>query len=65
MGSPLVDSIAYTRVNSHSISGEGKRNGAIALKETATVENGILTLSYSIHSGDRVVATGVAVFEKT
>jgi len=63
-GSPAVDATAYTRVNSRSISGIGRKGGAIALTETATVENNILTLTYSIHSGDRVVATGVAVFEK-
>jgi hypothetical protein len=65
-GSPAADSIVYRRVSSNSISGTGKKNGAVTLMETVTVtpESRTLTLSYSIHSGAHVVAHGIAVFEK-
>jgi hypothetical protein len=65
-GSPIVETIAYTRTNRNSISGIGKKDGAVSLTETAAVdsEGRTLTLSYSIHLGAEVVASGVAVFEK-
>jgi len=65
-GSPVADTIAYERVSSNIISGTGKRNGGIALRETVIVspETHTLTLSYSILSGVLEVAGGVAVFEK-
>jgi hypothetical protein len=65
-GSPAADTIVYRRVSGNSISGTGKKNGAITLMETVTVapESHTLTLSYSIHSEAHVVASGIAVFEK-
>jgi hypothetical protein len=65
-GSPAADTIVYRRVSSNSISGTGKKNGAVTLMETVTVSpaNNTLALSYSIHSGTHVVAHGIAVFEK-
>jgi hypothetical protein len=65
-GSPAADTIAYTRVDQNTISGLGKKNGIISLTETVTVapENGILTLKYSLYAGSKVVANGIAVFEK-
>lgn len=65
-GSPAADMIAYTRVDQNTISGTGKKNGIVSLTETLTVpsENGTLTLTYSLHAGPKVVANGIAVFEK-
>lgn len=65
-GSTAADVIAYRRVNSHRISGTGRKEGVVTLMETVTVapDNSTLTLSYSVHSGDHVVASGIAVFEK-
>ena len=65
-GSPSADTLAYRRVSSNSISGTGKKNGDITLMETAIVApgNNTLTLSYSIHTGTHVVASGIAIFEK-
>ena len=64
-GSPAA-AVAYRRVSSNSISGTGKKDGVITLMETVTVapENNTLTLSYSIHSGAHVAASGIAVFER-
>jgi len=66
IGSPAADTIAYRRVSGNSISGTGRKNGVITLMETVTVapESNTLTLSYSIHSGAHVAASGIAVFEK-
>jgi hypothetical protein len=65
-GLPMADSIAYTRVNSHSISGTGKKDGVVSLTETVTVapDGARLTLIYSIQTGASQVARGIAVFEK-
>jgi hypothetical protein len=65
-GSPSADTLAYRRVSSNSISGTGKKNGDITLMEMAIVApgNNTLTLSYSIHTGTHVVASGIAIFEK-
>jgi hypothetical protein len=35
-GSPVADTIAYTRVNTHTISGTAKKNGNISIRETLT-----------------------------
>jgi hypothetical protein len=64
-GSPLVDTIAYTRINLNTISGIGKKNRAVCLRETvqADPERRTLTLTYDILIGARIVAHGVAVFQ--
>ena len=64
--SAVADFMAYTRVNSHSLSATGKKNGVVALTETLTVSDDgrTLTLIYSIQTGASQVARGIAVFEK-
>jgi hypothetical protein len=64
-GSPLVETIAYRRIDRNTISGTGKKQGMVSLTETVTVSRdpGTLTLTYSVHHGSKVVADGVAVFE--
>jgi hypothetical protein len=65
-GSPAADTIAYTRLDRNTISGTGKKNGIVSLTETVRVapEQGNLTLSYSLHASSKVVAQGIAVFER-
>ena len=59
-GSPVADTISYTRTDRNSISGRGKKNGVVAVAPDSRT----LTLSYSIYQGPRVAANGIAVFEK-
>jgi hypothetical protein len=65
-GSAAADTIAYERVDRNTIYGTGKKNGLVSLTQTVTAapENSTLTLSYSIYAGPKVVANGIAVFEK-
>jgi hypothetical protein len=64
-GSPGADSIAYSRVSEREIVGTGKKNGAVTLKEAIRLnEDGTMSLSYSIWSGDRELASGQAMFRK-
>jgi hypothetical protein len=65
-GSLIIDTIAYTRLNTHTISGVGKKGEVMALTETVTVspDGRILTLIYSIQTGTSPIVRGVAVFEK-
>jgi hypothetical protein len=63
-GSPLADSIAFTRFDAFSISGTARRHGALALSEMMTVsaDGNLLTHVFSIYGRERVA--GVAVFER-
>ena len=65
-GSPLADTIAYTRVDAHHISGIAKKNGCISIRESVATspEGHILTLTYSIYGDVQEVANGIAVFER-
>lgn len=65
-GSPVVDTIAYKRISPTTISGDGKKNGAIALTETATMspDGGNYTSTYSVLGDGQELASGVAVFER-
>jgi hypothetical protein len=66
-GSPLADTIAYTRVDPHHISGIAKKNGSISIRERVATspEGHILTLTYSIYADVQEVANGIAIFERT
>jgi len=63
-GSFAVDKISYTRDG--RFSGTGRKNGIVSMTETVRVnkENGTLTLGYSFFRDSRVVASGVAVFDR-
>jgi|SRR5579872_2991085 len=65
-GSPLADTIAYTRVDAHHILGIAKKDGYISIRESVatSLEGHILTLTYSIYVNVQEVATGIAVFER-
>lgn len=65
VGSALVDTFAYEREGSKII-GTGKKNGAVSIRETVVASEGpIITLTYSIFAGDKEVASGIAIFEKS
>ena len=65
-GSPVVETIAYTRSNQLTIVGTGKKHGAVSLTETVMVDPkaGRLTLDYQLHNGDQVLASGLACFQR-
>jgi hypothetical protein len=65
-GLPIADFMVYKRINSHNLSGMGKRNGVVVLNETLSVDPAgrVLTLIYSFQSGASQVARGMAVFDK-
>jgi hypothetical protein len=64
-GSPAVDTISYSRIDWTNIMGIGKKDGAISLTETVTVDANTRTLThrYLVYRNLQVVATGIAVFE--
>jgi len=66
VGSPFVDTIAYQRVDSHTLTGIAKRAGQIVTTEKATVsaDGKTLTGFYSGTDLNGKQVTGVAVFEK-
>ena len=65
-GSPLADTIAYTRVNEFQISGTGKKGGVITLTETAAVssDGNTLTLTFCLHPGTPQATERSAVFRR-
>jgi|SRR5579864_204443 len=65
-GSQVSDTIAYVRHDRHNISGTGKKNGNVSLRQHTNVspDGRALTLTYSIYSGVQVIAQGTAVFDK-
>jgi hypothetical protein len=64
-GGRVVDTIAYTRPERHSIRGIGKKDGKVSVIETflANPDEGTLTLTYKYLLGGLTVAHGVAVFQ--
>jgi len=64
-GSPVAQTIAYTRNGSH-IDGTARKNGAVCLREAIEVStDGMrMTMKYFILAGEQEVASGVAVFER-
>ena len=66
VGSPFVDTIAYQRVDSHTLKGIAKKAGQIVTTEKATVsaDGKALTGTYSGTDLNGRQVTGVAVFEK-
>ena len=63
-GSSLADAIAYTRTDRQNISGVGKKNGRVTLRETIAVHGDTMTLTFAIFAEEKEIANGVAVFEK-
>lgn len=66
VGSSLSETTAYTRNGLHNITGTGRKNGSVTLRETICVaEDGeTLTLSFKIFVQEREVMHGVGVFER-
>ena len=65
-GSPLMDTIACTRLAPYVIAGTGKKAGAVTLTDTlaASPDGELLTLTYSIFDGNQEVAKGTGIFER-
>lgn len=65
-GSPLMDTVACTRLAPHVIAGTGKKAGAVTLTDTLTAspDGEVLTLTYSIFDGNQEVAKGTGIFER-
>jgi hypothetical protein len=65
-GSPLMDTIACTRLAPHVIAGTGKKAGAVTLTDTLTAspDGEVLTLTYSIFADNQEVAKGTGIFER-
>ena len=66
IGSPLMATMACTRLAPHVIAGTGKKSGAVTLTDTLTAspDGEVLTLTYSIFDGNQEIATGTAIFER-
>lgn len=65
-GSSLSETIAYRRIGALEITGIGRKNGRVTLRETVRVaEDGkSLTLTFSIFASEKQIMNGVAVFER-
>lgn len=66
VGSPFVDTVAYQRLDSHTLKGTVKKAGKVVTTEKATVspDGKTLTGTYSGTDLSGRQVTGVAVFEK-
>ena len=66
-GSTAADTITYSRIDTHRISGTGMKNGRTTLRESLAVspDGQTLTTTYTIYRGDRILANGIAIFERT
>ncbi len=64
-GSSAVDTMAYTRTDSHAICGIGRKDGKVSLTETVLTDPDERTLIviYNYLLGESNVAHGVAVFQ--
>jgi hypothetical protein len=65
-GSTAADTITYSRIDTHRISGTGMKNGRTTLRESLAVspDGPTLTATNTIYRGDRILANGIAIFEK-
>ncbi len=65
-GSPLMDTMACTRLAPHVIAGTGKKAGAVTLTDTLTASSDceVLTLTYTIFDGNQEIANGTCIFER-
>jgi hypothetical protein len=67
IGSPAVDTIAYTLVDANHITGTGRKNGSVSLRETVIADpmSGTLTMTYSLYGGGREVEAVLRFFKRT
>lgn len=65
-GSPFADSVAYQRINSHTLKGVAKKAGKVVTTETATVspDGRTLTGAYTGTDATGKQVDAVAVFER-
>lgn len=63
-GSPVVDTIAYERLDGVSISGTGKKQGQVVLRETVRMKDGRLRMEFRIGPDGGPAREGVAIFNR-
>ena len=65
-GSPLMDTVACTRLAPRVIACTGKKALAVTLTDTLTAspDGEVLTLAYSIFDGTQEIAKGTGIFER-
>jgi hypothetical protein len=65
-GSRFVDSIVYARPDAHTISAIGRQNGAVSMRHSSALsaDGDSYTMSLSLFSGGRQIASANLVFEK-
>jgi hypothetical protein len=64
IGSPTIDSMAYTRPGPFTIQGTGKKAGVVVLNETIDFKGDTLTITYSYRHPSGDFMTNVAVFSR-
>ena len=66
-GSLIVETIAYRRVDQHTISGTGMKQEETSMAETIVVspDGNVLTQNFEVYRSGQQVAKGTAVFEKS
>ena len=65
-GSPVADTISYTRPDARTITGAGRKQGQLSLTESVNVsgDGQTLTVRYGIFVGGRQVANGLPSFHR-
>jgi len=66
-GSPFADTVAYRRIDSHTICGIAKKNKSVSLRETlvAAPQVNRLVIIYQVLRGNEELARGIAVFTRS
>ena len=66
-GSSLADTMAYTRLDSHTILGTASRQGIVAIREMLVMaeEMDSRRMTYAVFRDKKKLARGIAVFERT
>jgi hypothetical protein len=66
VGSPLVDAVAYQRIDSHTIKAISKKGGKALVSETVVIsaDGKTMTATYSGVGADGKLVIGTAVLEK-
>jgi hypothetical protein len=64
LGSPTIDTMAYTRSGPFTIQGIGKKAGVVVLNETIDLRGDTLTITYSYRHPSGDFMTDVAVFKR-
>jgi hypothetical protein len=65
-GSPIMDSISVVRRSERLLEVNGRKGGALSMRDTTEVSDDgqTLAVSFSVFSGEQTVANGRAVFRR-